>query len=41
MKARFALYMGDWEIAADAAKKCMDLGLYKLHADYAELFDDY
>ena len=38
LKARFALYMGDWEIAADAAKKCMDLGLYKLHADYAELF---
>ena len=38
LKARFALYMGDWEIAADAAKRCMDLGLYKLHPDYAELF---
>lgn len=38
LKARFALYMGDWQIAADAAKACMDLNKYKLHADYADLF---
>ena len=38
LKARFALYMGDWEIAADAAKKCIDLGLYQLHHDYIDLF---
>lgn len=38
MKARFALYMGDWEIAATAAKACMDLGVYKLHEDFANLF---
>lgn len=37
-KARFALYMGDWEIAASAAKAVMDLGAYKLHDDYAHLF---
>ena len=38
MKARFALYMGDWDIAAKAAKACMDLGQYELHADFGELF---
>lgn len=38
LKARFALYMGDYEVAADAAKKCMDLGIYKLHDNYADLF---
>ena len=38
LKARFALYMGDWEIAADAAKKCMVLGEYKLYPDFAKLF---
>lgn len=38
MKARFALYMGDWAIAAEAAKACMDLNEYDLHADYASLF---
>lgn len=38
LKARFALYMGDWEIAADAAKQCMDLDIYKLHPSYADLF---
>ena len=31
MKARFALYMGDYEIAAQAAKACMDLKLYSLN----------
>ena len=34
MKARFALYMSDWEIAAD----CMDLGIYSLEADFSKLF---
>ena len=38
LKARFALYMGDWEVAAKAAKQCMDLGIYKLHENYADLF---
>jgi hypothetical protein len=37
-KARFALYMGDYRMAAEAAKKCMDLGVYKLHTDFSELF---
>ena len=38
LKARFALYMGDWDIVADATKKCMDLNIYKLYPDYAGLF---
>lgn len=38
MKARFALYLGDWEIAAEAAKACMDLNVYELHGDFTELF---
>ena len=38
MKARFALYMGDYEIAAKAAKECMELGIYSLEPDYAKLF---
>lgn len=38
MKARFALYMGDYAIAAEAAKAVMDLGVYKLHADFGDLF---
>lgn len=38
MKARYALYFGDYEIAAKAAKECMDLGVYQLYPDYAELF---
>lgn len=38
LKARFALYMGDFEIARDAAKKCMDLNIYKLNPNYSELF---
>ncbi|HBL73679.1 MAG: starch-binding protein [Bacteroidetes bacterium GWF2_42_66] len=29
-KARIALYMGDWTVARDAAKACMDLGVYQL-----------
>lgn len=38
LKARIALYMGDFKIAAEAAKACMDLAEYRLHANYANLF---
>ena len=38
MKARAALFMSDWKTCADAAKACMDLGVYSLHSDYRELF---
>jgi hypothetical protein len=38
MKARIALAIGDWAIARDAAKACMDLDLYELYPDYGELF---
>ncbi|WP_236974246.1 RagB/SusD family nutrient uptake outer membrane protein [Membranihabitans maritimus] len=38
MKARTALYMEDWEIASNAAKDCIDLGIYQLYPDYGELF---
>ncbi|KAA6329509.1 RagB/SusD family nutrient uptake outer membrane protein [termite gut metagenome] len=38
LKARFALYMGDWNTAAQAAKACMDLNIYKLHPNFLELF---
>ncbi len=37
-KARIALYMGDYSIARDAAKACMDLGVYELFPDYTTLF---
>ena len=38
MKARVALYQQDWAVARDAAKECMDLGVYELFPDYGELF---
>ena len=38
LKARIALYMGDYAIAASAAKACIDLGVYELYPDYQELF---
>lgn len=38
MKARIALYMSDWEVARDAAKATMDLGVYELYPDYGGLF---
>lgn len=38
MKARFALYMGDWATAAAAAKKCMDLKVYSLDSDFSNVF---
>lgn len=38
MKARYALYMSDWAVAAEAAKKCIDLNCYALEPDYADIF---
>lgn len=38
MKARIALQMEDWATAAEAAKDCMDQGIYKLHPDFSSLF---
>ncbi len=38
MKARIALYMGDYETARDAAQDCMDLDEYELYSDFGELF---
>ena len=38
MKTRFALYLGDFDLAAKAAKDCMDLGIYSLEPDFAKLF---
>jgi len=38
MKARIALYMGDWAVASSAAKACIDLGVYELYPDFESLF---
>lgn len=41
IKARTALYMSKWDVAAAASKAVMDLaatGVYSLHANYSELF---
>ncbi|MBO4943453.1 MAG: RagB/SusD family nutrient uptake outer membrane protein [Muribaculaceae bacterium] len=37
-KARASLYLGDFSVAAKAAKDCMDLGVYSLHPDFGEFF---
>jgi len=37
-KARIALYMSDWAIARDAAKACIDLGVYSLYPDFGVYF---
>ncbi len=37
-KARIALYLGDYETAATAAKAVMDLGVYGLEPSYRQLF---
>ncbi|TKG95458.1 RagB/SusD family nutrient uptake outer membrane protein [Puteibacter caeruleilacunae] len=37
-KARTALHLGDYDVAAQAAKACMDLGVYELHSSFRELF---
>jgi starch-binding outer membrane protein, SusD/RagB family len=36
-KARAALYASQWQVAADAAKAVIDLGVYTLHPRYADL----
>ncbi|HKZ37304.1 MAG TPA: RagB/SusD family nutrient uptake outer membrane protein [Chryseolinea sp.] len=38
MKARFALYMGDYSIARDASKAVIDLQTYSLDPNYSNLF---
>jgi starch-binding outer membrane protein, SusD/RagB family len=38
MKARIALYMGDWDVTRDAAKACMDLDVNELYPDFSGLF---
>lgn len=38
LKARHALYFGDYELAREAAKACIDLDKYSLHNDYEKLF---
>ena len=37
-KARIALYMGNYAVAKEAAKKCIDLDVYELYPDFGELF---
>ena len=37
-KARIAIYNGDYKVAADAAKACIDQGTYSLHPNYEALF---
>ena len=37
-KARYALYMGDYQTAATSAKAVMDLGVYSLESNYSKLF---
>lgn len=38
IKARTALYNGNWSTAAAAAKAVMDLNVYKLHPNFGQLF---
>jgi len=38
MKARIALYMGDYETTRDVAKACMELDEYELYPNFGELF---
>lgn len=38
LKARAAIYTGHYDVAAGAAKECIDLGVYKLHPNFTELF---
>lgn len=37
-KTRIALFMYDYATAAQAAKECIDLGVYRLHDNYEQLF---
>ena len=38
MKARFALYMGDWATAAEAAGKCISLKTHSLEPEFTDIF---
>ncbi len=38
IKARIAISLNDWAVAADAAKKVMDLKVYGLYPSYRDLF---
>jgi hypothetical protein len=38
LKARFALYENDFQVAAAASKACLELNQYALHSDYSNLF---
>ncbi len=38
LKARFALYMSEWNIVVDATKACMALDEYKLYPNFRDLF---
>lgn len=38
LKARVALHTGRWDVAADAAKRVMDSGIYDLDGTYENLF---
>lgn len=38
IKMRSALYWGDYQRAKDAAQAIIDLGVYELHPNYAEIF---
>ena len=38
MKARFALYMEDWETVVEATEACMGLDIYSLNADFGDIF---
>lgn len=37
LKARIALWMGDFQTARDAAQACMDLNVYQLYPDFFEM----
>lgn len=38
MKARYALYMKDYDVVVEASKAVIDLDVYSLHPSYRELF---
>lgn len=38
MKARFAMYMKDYDVMAEAAKACIDLNVYSLEPDFSKMF---
>lgn len=38
LKARYALYMGDYDVVVEAARNVMDMNQYSLHENYGDLF---